>query len=149
MSFFSLTDSQKRLWRGGVTFCLALFLLLAPVLVLHAQVTSGTGLVPCDGPRSVAGSDARTCNFQSLFKGLEEIIKWMFFIAIPLSLVSFAYAGILFMSGKEANISTGKEIFTKVIWGLVFMAGGWLLVHTIVGGLLDPDKGFRPYFFGI
>ena len=147
MNIFVLTATQKRFFRTGAVFCLALFLLTVPMLVLAEDQTKG--LVPCDGPATVAKTADRVCNFQALLRGINEIINWMFIIAIPLSLVSFTYAGILFMSGKEGNITQGKEIFGKVVWGIVIMSAGWLVVHTIIRGLLDPNAGFGGYLFGL
>lgn len=149
MNIFTMTEVQKSFIRTTAIFCLSFLFLTTPFLVLAQTSTNPTGLVPCDGPKSIAGSDARTCNFQALLRGINEIINWMFIIAVPLSLVSFAYAGILFMSGKEDNISQGKEIFSKVVWGVVIMAGAWLLVRTIVRGLLNPDGSFGSYLFGL
>lgn len=164
---FILTNAQKSFIRkGGISF-LTFFILVVPVVMVSqvpGQVFAqspvpgdanfvgplqDTGLVPCDGPKSIAGSDARTCNFQTLLQGINYIINWMFIIAIPISLVSFSYAGILFMTGKESNITQGKEIFSKVVWGVVIMAGAWLLVRTIVRGLLNPSGSFGSYLFGL
>ena len=158
MNIFTLSDFQKSFLRSSMFFCLAFVLLAVPVLAFAQAPVPGdsnfvgpldTGLVPCDGPRSVAGSDARTCNFQALLRGVNGIINWLFIIAVPVSLAAFAYAGVLFMTGKESNITQGKAIFTNVIWGMVIMAGGWLVVRTIIQGLLDPAAGLGPYLFGL
>lgn len=146
MNIFALSNTSRNFWRTMAVFCLSFFLLVTPLLVFAADYP---GLVPCDGPASIARSSERVCNFQAFLRGIDKIIDWMFIIAVPLSLVSFAYAGILFMSGKEANISHGKEIFGKVVWGIVIMAAGWLIVHTIIRGLLDPSANFGPYLFGL
>lgn len=155
---FVLTNTQKTFFKTGTVFCLAFFLLMMPVLVLAQAPLPGdpnfvgptnTGLVPCDGPASIAKSSDRICNFQALLRGINNIINWMFIIAVPISLAAFAYAGILFMTGKESNISQGKAIFSNVIWGMVIMAGGWLVVRTIIQGLLSPTAGLGPYLFGL
>lgn len=146
MNIFVLTNTQKAFLKTSMVFCVALFLLVTPVLVLAQQ---NPGLVPCDGPAGVAKSSDRVCNFQALLRGINNIINWLFIIAVPISLAAFAYAGILFMTGKESNISQGKAIFSNVIWGMVIMAGGWLVVRTIIQGLLSPTAGLGPYLFGL
>ncbi len=146
MNIFTLSDTQKLFFRTSMVFCLALVLLATPLLVFAADPP---GLVPCDGPASIAKSSDRVCNFQALLRGINGIINWLFIIAVPISLAAFAYAGVLFMTGKEANITQGKAIFTNVIWGMVIMAGGWLVVRTIIQGLLNPQAGLGPYLFGL
>jgi Type IV secretion system pilin len=160
MNIFTLSDSQKSIFRTSMFFCLVVVFLAVPVLAFaQTSYPGGTnypslpgdqypGLVPCDGPASIARPD-RVCNFQALLRGVNGIINWLFIIAVPVSLAAFAYAGILFMTGKESNITEGKAIFTNVIWGMVIMAGGWLIVRTIVQGLLDPAAGLGPYLFGL
>ncbi len=147
MNIFTLTDTQKGFFRASMVFCLALILLAMPMLVL-AQTTE-KGLVPCDGPASIAKSSDRVCNFQALLRGINGIINWLFIIAVPISLAAFAYAGVLFMSGKEGNITEGKEIFLKVVQGIAIMAVGWLLVHTIINALINPNAGLKAYLFGL
>ncbi len=168
MNMFTLTNVQKSFIRKSAVSFVAFFILIVPVVMIAqvpAQVFAQApvpgdadfigpvqgGLVPCDGPALKKDQPAgyRVCNFQALLRGINEIINWMFIIAVPLSLVSFAYAGILFMTGKEANISQGKEIFSKVVWGVVIMAGAWLIVRTIVRGLLNPSGSFGSYLFGL
>lgn len=168
MNIFTMTEVQKSFVRKSLASFMAFFILLVPVVMvaqMPGQVFAQApeqgdanfvgpiqdrGLVSCDGPALKNPPPGYIpCNFKTFIGGINKIINWMFIIAVPLSLVSFAYAGILFMSGKEDNISQGKEIFSKVVWGVVIMAGAWLLVRTIVRGLLNPDGSFGSYLFGL
>ncbi len=164
MNIFVLTNTQKTFFKTGVVFCLALVLLAVPVLALAQGPLPGDpdfvgpvqrgGLVPCDGPSLdkpglVSPPGYVPCDFKALLNGINGIINWLFIIAIPVSLVAFTYAGILFMSGKEGNITEGKEIFLKVVQGIAIMAVGWLLVHTIIRALLNPKADLGAYLFGL
>lgn len=93
------------------------------------------GLVPCNGI---------DCDFNSFIELLNKVIEWIFYTAVVVATIMFAYAGWLYMSsgGNPQKISTAHNIFKKTAIGLIIIALAWLIVNTIVSSLLDTDNGF-------
>ncbi|MCF7834246.1 MAG: hypothetical protein K9L98_03205 [Candidatus Pacebacteria bacterium] len=114
------------------------YILFSPMfsMFLFAQSPppADTGLVVC-GTRDDSGNITKKCGFDSF---IETINKIMFFaiynIMLPISALSFAYAGglILFSGGETAKIQKAKGIFTSVLWGVGWMIGAWLAIYSVV-----------------
>ena len=87
------------------------------------------------------GANYRSCDFNALLQLSNNVIAFLFWAAVPVSLLLFAYPGwlLLVVGYSEGNIKTAKDIFWNVIWGLIFMAGAWLLVYVITTTLLRDD----------
>ncbi len=107
----------------------------------HAQAP-GKPLVQCEGFLLPAeqGTDKKTCNFAELINTVKYLINWMIIVATPIVTVLFAYAGFLFMSAKEKNISHAREIFAKVGIGYFFMLAAWLIVKFILDALVKNQS---------
>lgn len=88
--------------------------------------------IPCDGP---------DCNFGHLVELASNIINFLIMLSIPLTVLAFAYAGLLMLTagGNEGQISKAKGIFWTVLKGFLFILSAWLIVYTITTALLDPD----------
>ncbi len=129
------------------------FIILAPS-VIFAQSSGfapfgGGGLIPCgtdvrqvDGTTKFSGM----CTFDDLIRGVNGLIQFMFYLAVPLATVAFAYAGVLYLtaSGDTGKISQAHKIFRLVVIGLIIMFSAWIIVHTIAGALLkEPDKYYN------
>ena len=109
------------------------------VFIAHAQ---GQSLIPCGGTGQPA------CTFDHLITLVQRVIDFLIVdIAIPLSMILFAWAGFLYMTaqGDPGKIKTGHTIFINVIWGLVIALAAWLIINTITTALLTP--GFKSQFF--
>jgi len=113
--------------------------------VAHAQSrassTRYSGLVQCDGVPDESKGEIR-CNFAALVRQIIYIINWLFYIAIPVAVASFAYAGILYMTGTAASKSKARSIFSSVGIGFLIMAAAWFIVYTILNWLTDPKAGY-------
>jgi hypothetical protein len=131
-------------------YTLLMILTLVPV-ASFAQATQPntvkldySGLVQCDGvvnTKDPLEKDRnRVCNFVELFSMVKYIINWMFFISVPLATALFAYAGFLYMTGKEKNIGTAKSIFSSVGTGFIIMLVAWFAVVTLVSWFVSPDN---------
>jgi len=128
-------------------YTLLMILTLVPV-ASFAQATQPntvkldySGLVQCDGVLDPSEKDrTNVCNFVALFSMVKYIINWMFFISVPLATALFAYAGFLYMTGKEKNIGTAKDIFSSVGTGFIIMLVAWFAVITLVGWFVSPDN---------
>ncbi len=94
----------------------------------QVNIKKGTpfgGLVPC----------ADKCNFDSLLTLVNNFVHFiLFYMAVPISAIMFAYAGFMLMTaGGEAGKRTkAKGIFMNVAIGLALVAGAWLIIHTLL-----------------
>ena len=102
------------------------------------------GLVPCGIIRketkdangnTVLGEIERPCNFDYFIVLLNNLVRWiLFYLAIPLAAIMFAYAGflMLFSGGEATKKKKAIHIFTGVAIGLVIVAAAWIIVHTLL-----------------
>lgn len=131
-------------------FLITLFvflILIAPALSLAQSPIvnpSGTGiqggLVPCNNnTQAVTNSDGSVtppvpCDFNQAEALINNIITFiLFYMALPIAALSFAWAGFLLVKaqGGEAK-NKAKEIFANTVYGLLFAAGAWIIVSTIL-----------------
>ncbi|PIS13634.1 MAG: hypothetical protein COT67_00810 [Candidatus Tagabacteria bacterium CG09_land_8_20_14_0_10_41_14] len=104
--------------------------ILAPLLVFAG------GLVPC------GGKTEPDCDFCQLAKLIDEVINFILFnLALPVSVIALIAAGIIFLTGGDSpeKIKRGKDIFKYTIIGLVIAFSAWLIVDTILRGLVTKD----------
>jgi len=92
------------------------------------------GLVPCDG---------LNCDFEALMELVQNVLKYIVEITVPLSAIMFAYAGFLYMTsqGSLDKRKKANQIFTNVGIGLFFVLAAWLIVKAILVGL-KSDTSF-------
>lgn len=83
------------------------------------------------------------CKFNDVIKLINEIIKYILILAIPIVAIMFAYAGgVLVLSGGDAAAKTkAKGIFFNAVIGLVLVVGATLLVKTILTIVGYKDLG--------
>jgi len=111
------------------------FMFLMLPLFLSAQ---GIGIVPC------TGLDCQFCSFASL---VQNLIKFIIIVSIPIAGLLFAYAGFLYSTssvGGTGNITKAHKIFSNVALGFVITLIGWLVINTGLSILL----GNGPYSNG-
>ena len=120
---------------------LIIFLALLVVPAVSFALSSNGGLVPCDN------SSGDVCNFTQLMNLVNGIIHFiLFFMAVPIAAIMFAYAGFLMVTsgGSTESRSKAKSIFTNALIGLAFAVAAWLIVRTILSilGYSAPWIGF-------
>ncbi len=100
-------------------------------------------VIPCNGSATsttiVNGVSTPACNFNTLVATASNIIQWFFYISVPIMVALFAYAGILYMTGIEKNISKAKSMFIKVAWGFTIMLVAFVVINTVVGWIGNPS----------
>lgn len=114
---------------------LAIFFILATPLALSAHGFPPTPLMPCKGT-----SDS-PCDFTALMHLVRHLIDFVFFIAMPIAVLLFAYAGWLYLSSSASpgNISKAHRIFWTVFIGLLWVLGAWLVIKLISDALLKEE----------
>ncbi len=98
-----------------------------------------TGLVKCSGVAS--GDNETECGFYSFISTVANLINWAFYLSLPVAVVLFSWAGILYLSGQEGKIEQARHIFLNVAVGFIIMLVAFTVVHTLVGWLVDPKIG--------
>lgn len=147
MYFFSTTSKGSFQKAVGtflsliiITLFLGLFFGIAFAQENAADYTK-PGIIKCEGALTADEFGKKDkCGFAELIESVKYIINWLIIIAVPIVTLVFAYAGFLFMTGKESNISKAKTMLPKVVWGFVAMLGAWLLVTTILKFLVRDDS---------
>ncbi len=110
---------------------------LIPASVSEAQFG---GFVTCNG------ADCSACN---LVEMANTIIDWLFGFVFLLFAVQMTIAGfgLVTSGGNTSALSDAKSKFQNAIIGLIIMMSAWLLIDTIMKGLL-PDgqlSGWGPW----
>ena len=115
-----------------VAFCAA-FLASCAVPALVAAQLIPTIVPECNGPN---------CSVCDLVKLAQNIINAGIYISIFMSALFFAYAGWLYVSSgfdDVGSVTKAKSIFKNVAIGLIVILGAWLIVDTIVRGLVQSE----------
>ena len=105
-----------------LSFCL--------IVGLSFSLTVFAQLVPCG---TAENPNACTiCDFWHLGSNIINFLFWM--VAIPLSALMFAIAGVIFLTsyGSEKRIELAKQIFANVAIGLVITVCSWFIVDTLL-----------------
>jgi hypothetical protein len=131
-----------------VTLSIFSFIIYLPIPTAHAYTADNySGLVKCSGvtiQQLTQGQQSSTevaCSFQTLISMIGTTINWLFVIAIPVAVVLFAWAGLLYISGKDDNKKKAKNIFLNVAIGFIIMLVMFVVVKTVVGWVVDPSFG--------
>jgi hypothetical protein len=100
----------------------------------EAVLTSETGgLVPC------TGLNCQACHLASL---VQNIIKFLIMLAIPLAALLFAVAGAMYFSSEISHKKEkAKEIIKKGVVGFIIALSSWLVVNTVFYILFEPPAG--------
>ena len=111
-------------------------LLFSPVMSLAQPnvVSDNGGLVPCSNTPDASGKILQPCDFNALMDLVNNIITFiLFYMAIPIAAIMFAYAGFLLITAGGGEAKTkAKGIFTNAVLGLLLAAAAWLIVSTIL-----------------
>jgi hypothetical protein len=128
--------------RAGIFFAGGVIFTLLPYIAYAA------GLVPCGDtsgltPGSPAYYSALTsCQACSLIQLIQNIITFLIGLSIPIAMVLFAYAGVLYFTSaaNEENINKAKSIFKNVFIGFIIVLGAYLMIDTLLHTILDSKQ---------
>ena len=118
-------------------FALAMIIVGVFSVIPHLVYAQST-IVPCDGV-------VVKCGFTSFITLIQNIITFAIkYIIIPVGAIIFAYVGFLFLTsgGSAETRKKAKNIFIKVVIGIVVILAAWLIVSTIltVFGVTDSFR---------
>lgn len=84
------------------------------------------GIVPCKDD----------CDFNDFMTLINNVIKFMlFYLALPICAIMFAYAGFLMVTAGESASEArtkAKGIFMNALIGLLIATTCWIVVHSIL-----------------
>lgn len=124
--------------RYAVVFALCLAVFVPASFVLAASDVADQ-IVPC-------GSGDDFCNLCDLVQLAQNLINIGIFITIALSAVTFAVAGLKYMTagGDATKATAARKMFTNVAVGLIIILGAWIGVDTLMKTVTDESK-FGPW----
>jgi hypothetical protein len=115
----------------------------------------GFRLIVCDGPvlpvelRAQAdaelqkyGRTYQPCDFNGVMKQIQHLINLAVVVGVLAAIALFMFAGGLYLTGKEKNISWAWSIFPKVGGGFIIMLSAWFIVYQILAWLTGEGSGF-------
>ncbi|OGG60797.1 hypothetical protein A2765_01650 [Candidatus Kaiserbacteria bacterium RIFCSPHIGHO2_01_FULL_56_24] len=109
-----------------------------PILIAlapYAVFAQGKGL-----PQQIVPCTGADCKCQDLITLGQNLINTGIFIAIFLSAMLFAYAGWLYLTNEAiGKQEKAKGIFANVAIGLIIILASWLVVDTLMRGVLKDN----------
>ena len=101
------------------------FFLFAVIIIPF--LVNAAGLVPDCSPN---------CGYKDLLTLVNNIIKWIIMVSVPVAAGVFAWAGFKYMTtGVSDQKAAAKAMLVKVFLGFVFILAAWLIVSTILKAL--------------
>ncbi|MBU6426982.1 hypothetical protein KGQ27_01955 [Patescibacteria group bacterium] len=88
----------------------------------------------CDGPAGAPGVTT-PCDFAGLMAQAQFLINAMIILGVLAAVVSFTYAGYLYITGERGKIEHAKDIFRKTGIGLIMMLTAWFIVYQLLSWL--------------
>ena len=112
-------------------------------------VAQGQGFPEPLVPEECRGADAATqCTLCSLTQLARNVLNFAIFIAIVMSAVLFAWAGIRYLTnmGNLNVAATARKTLMNVFLGLLLILCAWLVINTLMGIMVNSTfKGLLPW----
>ncbi len=114
-----------------------LAVLVFSVSLIFPNFVQAAGLVPCGGPNEVP------CNFCEFVSMTNGIITWVIGVMLVVFaiIVVVAGMGMVTSGGNPAAKTAAKSKLSNAIIGLIIILAAWLLVDTVMLGLLTGGRG--------
>ena len=116
--------------------------IIAPTLVFGAILSP---IVTCNG--AVEGNNLPACTVCHLAQAAQNVLNVGIFIAIFLSSLLFAWAGILYLTHAASitEAAKAKKLFSSVLIGLILILSSWLIIDTIMKTLVNDKALLGPW----
>ncbi|MDE2116413.1 MAG: hypothetical protein KGI79_00860 [Patescibacteria group bacterium] len=107
--------------------------------------SSSFQLVSCNPTIDPSGQfvQGTECDYSQLIATATRIIMFVLYILTPLVIGMILYAGFKYMmAGSDARLlEDAKKMFKPILIGVFFIFAAWLIVYTILNGLLASQIG--------
>ena len=130
-----------------------LFLTLLPVGMIWGQgsVSSQTPQGPnisgisydCAQTQDANGNYVSgNCTFVDVIAAVQNVVKVAVSIALAFSVIVIVRAGWIYLTsgGEPAKRQEANKMFVKVLWGIFWILGAWLVINLIMTALPISDK---------
>ncbi len=99
-------------------------------IVASAQLVPGA----CDNPN--------TCGSCEFVETINNVILFIVAISSLIAVIAFIYAGFLMVTsrGDVGQLTKAKGMFVNVVIGLILILASFVIVNTILSGLLNPGS---------
>lgn len=80
------------------------------------------------------GVVVQNCGWNEFIGFINRVILFLLYLATVLAILTFMFAGFRMMTagGNEGQVKEAKDMFGKVVVGLVFAYGAWIIVYFIL-----------------
>ncbi|MDO8522487.1 MAG: hypothetical protein Q7S08_04395 [bacterium] len=122
-------------------------IVIAPTLVFGAvpgPIVNCSGALP---GTTVDGKTQAACTVCDIAKTAQNVLNTAIYIAVFLSAILFAYAGIIYVTNiaNHGEITKAKNIFSNVLIGLVIILASWLVIDTLMKILVNEKAIIGPW----
>ncbi len=114
-----------------------LFILVLFINLIFPVSVSAAGLVPCGGPSEPS---CGTCEVIAMGNTLITSLIGVLFVVFAI-IVVYAGMGLVTSGGNPAAKTAAKSKLTNALIGFIIVLAAWLLVDTIMRGLLTGGDG--------
>lgn len=96
-------------------------------------------IVPCTGVVKPDGT-GKECDFNQLIIGFNRILKFIFYISVPIVMVMILYTGFKYLTanGDPGKLGDAKKMLMPVAIGLFWLAAGYVIIFTIIDKFVSP-----------
>ncbi len=148
---------MKNLLKFSIHLFIFLSLVLSPAFtIIKAEndkafdLDESSVLIPCGQDKAVKGdkdengnpipegAPLHPCNAEHFILMVNRVIEFvLIYLVLPIAAIMFAYAGakLMFSGGDTEARSQAKALFWNIVKGVLFIAGAWLIVTTILSVL--------------
>lgn len=112
-------------------------------------LVSNTDIVSCTGGGGGVDADGKStnevaCNWCTLMKLVENVFDFLFviFTLVAVGMVMYVGFQLVMSQGSGEAMEKGKAMFSSLVIGFVIFLSAWLIVDTIIKGLVKSDSGF-------
>lgn len=136
---------MKNILKKVLPLLVVLFMLLAPVVSLNAQIIfdDAEGTPPTGKLHNPIPAD-------SLEEFIATILKGVIKVGIPLVVIMIIYSGFLFVTalGNTEKLSKAKDALLWSVVGAAVLLGSWAIAELIVDTVttIQEDTGMAPQY---
>jgi Type IV secretion system pilin/Lysozyme like domain len=106
-----------------------------PPTITNGTIDANQGFVPCSGT---------TCGPCDLLVLFNTLLKWFMGIAFLIFAILAMKAGVtMVVSGSSGSLEAAKKSFTNAFIGLIIILSAWLIVDTLMRGLIGGNGDIK------
>ncbi len=127
-----LKGTRKNIGEKILVVIFVLFVLI-PTTSITAQDQQGLGKP--SGISYVCPGGGPCSTFAQLIDAVKQVTNFaVVSVALPFSVIVIVYAGYIYLTsgGKPDKRKEANDMFVKVLWGIFWVLGAWLVINLIM-----------------